>query len=243
MGGKGSKEGLQKRGGLYMAMKRNRKSAVTPWSYLPPGNKYRKGSSLLHRLPAGFKLVFLLLLSLASFFPGTEIQSLVLLGTIAPILVALSFVAGIGPRALLRGSGPLFLVVFWAALIQSVEFSPFKISSVGLLAAIIFSLRIGAAFSAGTLLFSVTTPYEIRKSLSRFEASLRIEKLNLSLYISLMLGFLPQFFEVWEDLCLAWKSRGGNNNLSLVVTLVPIAIEKMMRRAAETAVAMEARGA
>ena len=232
MGGEGSQEVLQKRGGLYMAMRRN---AVTPWSY-------RKGSSLLHGLPAGFKLAFLLLLSLASFFPGTDTQSLVLLGTTASILVALSFAAGIGPLALLRGSGPLFLVVFWGFLLQSVEFPPFRIRAAGFLAAVIFSLRIGAAFSAGTLLFSVTTPYEIRKSLSSLEASLRIEKLNLSLYISLMLGFLPQFFEVWEDLCLAWKSRAGKKGLPLIVTLVPIAVEKMMRKAAETAIAMEARG-
>jgi energy-coupling factor transporter transmembrane protein EcfT len=219
-----------------------KKNALTPWSYLPGGNKNKKGSSLLYKLPAGFKLAFLLLLSLASFFPGTETQSLLLLGIIALILASLSFAAGVSPPALLRGSGHLLLVVFWAFLLQALEFSPLKINPAGLVQAIIFSLRIAAAFSAGTLLFAVTTPYEIRKSLSRLEKFLRIEKLNLSLYISLMLGFLPQFFEVWEDLRLAWKSRGGKNNLSLVVTLVPIALEKMMRKAAETALAMEARG-
>ena len=240
MGGKGSKEGLQKRGGLYVAM---RKNVITPWSYLPPGNKYRKGSSPLHRLPAGFKLAFLLLISLASFIPGTEIQSLIMLGTIAAILAALSFAAGIGPIALLRGSGPLFFVIFWGFILQAVEFSPLKINPAGFPAAIIFSLRIAAAFSAGTLLFSVTTPCEIRKSLCRLETILRINKLNLSLYISLMLGFLPQFFEVWEDLRLAWKSRAGKKNLSFIVVLVPLAVEKMMRKAAETAIAMEARGA
>jgi len=222
---------------------KTKKSAVTPWSYLPPAGRHKKSSSLLYRLPAGFKLAFLMILSLASFFPGTEAQSLVLLGVIAFILAALSFAAGVGPLALLRGSGPLLLVVFWAFLLQAVELSPFQINHSGLVQAIIFSLRIAAAFSAGTLLFAVTTPYEIRKSLSRLEKFLRIEKLNLSLYISLMLGFLPRFFEVWEDLRLAWKSRGGKNNLSLIVTLVPIAIEKMMRLAAETATAMEARGA
>jgi biotin transport system permease protein len=232
MGGKGSKEGLQKRGRLYVAMR----DAVTPWSY-------REGSTLLHRLPAGLKLAFLLLLSLASFFPGTETQSLVLLGTITVILITLSFAAGIGPRALLRGSGPLFLVIFWGFLLQAVEFSPLKINPSGFLTAVIFSLRIGAVFSAGTLLFSVATPYEIKKSLSRLETFLHIKKLSLSLYISLMLGFLPQFFEVWEDLCLAWKSRAGKKNLSFIVIIVPIAIEKMMRKAAETAIAMEARGA
>jgi biotin transport system permease protein len=206
------------------------KNTVTPWSY-------RKSSTLLHRLPAGFKLAFLLFISLASFFP-----SLVLLIAIALILISLSFAAGIGPRALLRGSGPLFLVILWTFLLQAVKFSPLRISPDGLLNAVIFSARIGAAFSAGTLLFSVTTPHEIRKSLSRLETFFRIEKLNLSLYISLMLGFMPQFFEVWEDLRLAWKGRAGKRNLSLIVVLVPLAVEKLMRKAAETAAAMEARG-
>jgi len=220
-----------------------RRNAVTPWSYLPPGNKYKKGSTPLHRLPAGLKLAFLLLISLASFFPGTETQSLVLLGAIAAILIALSFAAGIGPWALLRGSGPLFLVILWGFFLQAVEFFPLKINPAGFHAAVIFSLRMGAAFSAGTLLFSVTTPYEIRKSLSRLETFLHIKKPALGLYISLMLGFLPQFFKVWEDLCLAWKSRAGKKNLLFIVVVVPIAIEKMMRKAAETATAMEARGA
>jgi energy-coupling factor transporter transmembrane protein EcfT len=222
---------------------RKKKNAVTPWSYQPPPRRHKKSSNLLYRLPAGFKLAFLLLLSIAAFFPGPDSQSLLLLGAITAVLIALSFAAGIGPPALLRGSGPLFLVVFWVFLLQAVELSPFGIKAAGFVQAIIFSLRIGAAYSAGNLLFSVTTPHEIRKSLSRLEAFFRVEKPALSLYISLMLGFLPQFFEVWEDLCLAWKSRAGKKGLPLIVTLVPIAVEKMMRKAAETAIAMEARGA
>jgi len=227
---------------MAVTVKRRKKSAVTPWSYLPPGGKNQKGATALHRLPAGFKLAFLLLLSLAAFFPLTELQSLFLLGAIAFILAALSFLAGIGPMALLRGSGPLFLVILWSFLLQAVEFSPFAVNTSGFVQAIIFSLRMALAFSAGNLLFSVTTPYEIRKSLSRPETFFHIERLNLSLYISLMLGFLPQFFEVWEDLRLAWKNRAGKKNLSFIVTVTPLAVEKMMRKAAETAIAMQARG-
>jgi energy-coupling factor transporter transmembrane protein EcfT len=46
---------------------------------------------------------------------------------------------------------------------------------------------------------------------------------------------------IWEDISLAWKSRGGKKNLSALTVLVPLAIEKMMTKAAETALAMEAR--
>ena len=212
------------------------KSKYTPWSY-------RKGSSKIHRLPTGVKLTFLLSLSLLSFFPGTELFTLSLLGIIAFILILLSFAAGIGPAALLRGSGPLFFIIMGVFLFQGVELSPSGIKLDGLRETLIFCARIGIAFSAGTLLFSVTTIGEIRKSLSKAEVFLHLEKLNLGLYISLMLGFLPRFFEIWEGLSLAWKSRGGKRNLSCLVILVPLLVERMMIKAAETATAMESKGA
>jgi biotin transport system permease protein len=211
------------------------KENTTPWAY-------RKGSSLIHRLPAGAKLGFLLTLSIASFFPGTWPFNVFIPLAIIFILIGLSLAAGIRPHELLRGSGPLLLVVLGVFLFQGIEFSPLGFNTEGLKESIIFCIRIIAAYSAGALLFSVSTSGEIKKSLSKLEALLRLEKLNLSLYISLMLGFLPRFFEIWEDLNLAWKSRGGKNNLSRMLTLVPILIERMMRKALETAEAMEARG-
>jgi len=201
----------------------------TPWSY-------RKGSSLLHRLPAGLKLIFLLALSLAAFFPN-----LAVLASIAFTLILLSFVAGIGPRELLRGSRPLFFVILAVLLLQGIEFAPLRVNFEGLWEGIVFCLRIGVAYAAGTLLFAVTTTDEIRKSLSRLEAALHLKKLKLGLSISLMLGFIKRFFEIWEDINLAWKSRGGKRNLSRLIVLVPLAFEKMIVKAAETATALESR--
>ena len=213
------------------ARPREKKGGALPWSY-------RKGSTLLHRLPAGLKLAFLLLLSLAAFFP-----SLLVLCGIALILVILSLAAHMRPWELLRGSGPLLFVVLAVFLFQGVELSPPGFNLEGLEESVIFCARIGTAFAAGTLLFGVTTPGEIKKSLSRLEAALGLEKLKLSLCISLMLGFLPRFFEIWEDLNLAWQSRGGKKNLSRLVVLIPLVIERMIIKAAETASALESRGA
>jgi len=212
-----------------------KKSQFTPWSY-------HKGSSKLHRLPAGIKLAFLFLLSLAAFFPGSPGVNLALLSLIVLILIVLSFASGLGPLRLLRGSGPLFIVVLGVFLFQAFEFSPPGINLEGLRETAIFCVRIASAFAAGTLLFALTTAGEIRKSLSRLEAVLHLEKLRLGLGLSLMLGFLPRFFEIWEDVNLAWKSRGGGNKLSRPVTLIPLAVEKMMIKAAETASALESRG-
>lgn len=208
---------------------------TTPWSY-------QKGSTLLHRLPAGFKLVFLLALSFAAFIPGADTRVIILHLFIALLIFLLALTAKISPAALLRGSGPLFFIVLAVFLFSSLEISPPGFNSERIMGSLIFLLRIGTAFASGSLLFAVTTTFEIRKSLRRAEAFLHLEKINISLHLSLMLGFLKSFFEVWEDLNLAWKSRGGEKTFSLITTLIPLAIERMMRKAARTAEALEARG-
>ena len=57
-----------------------------------------------------------------------------------------------------------------------------------------------------------------------------------------MLGFLPRFFEIWEDTDLAYKSRGGKQGLPKLVALIPLVIDRMMEKAAETAEALESKG-
>lgn len=208
-----------------------KKNASTPWSY-------RKGNSVLHRLPPLVKLAFLLVLSFAAFFPNLYVLSSIVL-----VLIILSVIAGIGPAALLRGSGPLLLIVLAAFVVEALEFNPPRLDMDDLDETLVFCVRLGAAFAAGTLLFAVTTTGEIRKSLLQAERFLHIEKLKPALAVSLMLGFLKAFFEIWEDLTLAWKSRGGKNNLRRLRVLVPLLVERMMTLAAETAEAMESRGA
>ena len=208
----------------------NRISTTTPWSY-------RKGATLLHRLPAGIKLAFLLVLSLAAFFPNP-----LALAGVALTLALLSLVARTRPWELLCGSGPLLFVVLAVFLVQGVEISPPGFKLDGLVESVVFCARIGTAFAAGSLLFRVTTPGEIRKSLARLETALHLEKLRPSLAVSLMLGFLPRFFEIWEDVNLAWQSRGGRKSLARLTVLIPLVIERMIIMAAETALALESRG-
>ena len=211
------------------------KNRRTPWSY-------KKSFTYIHKLPAGFKMSFLLILSLSAFIPGSSIRSIILLSIIAIVLIMLSMFAKLNPFSLLRGSRPLILIVLAVFLFSSFSFSPFGIKTDGVIDTFIFCIRIGVSFAAGSLLFSVTTVGEIRKSLSKLESFLHLEKLRLGLSISLMLGFLPSFFEIWEDLNLAWKSRCGKNNLKRLIKLIPLLIERMLTGAAEKAIVMEARG-
>jgi biotin transport system permease protein len=227
---------------------------------------YRPGKSPLHRAPAGFKLLGLLLISVFAFFFGVPA-----LGAASIIVIIGAALAGIRPRELLRGFKPLLLMILMVALCRSIGIDPpgFKLS--GFLEGLIFGWLIILSFAAGALLFSVTTMMELRASLDRAELLLcyplirllrrmspgppdagaanriqrllhRLERPRLSLGISLMLGFLPRFFEVWEAAETAYRARGGRKGAGQIKTLVPLVTERMLEAAAETAQALESRG-
>jgi len=63
-----------------------------------------------------------------------------------------------------------------------------------------------------------------------------------SLGISLMLGFVPRFFEVWEAADLSCRARSCRGGLRRLLALAPLAAEAMLEAAAQTALALEARG-
>jgi biotin transport system permease protein len=208
-----------------------KKTGTVPWAY-------RKGSSFLHRLPGGLKLIFLLALSLAAFFPG-----LLVLPAAALILILGAVNAGLKPWELLRGSGPLFMIVLAVIALRAVHFFPPGLDLPGLKEGCLLGIRMSLSFCAGALLFSVTTMGEIKKSLAAAETFLGIQRLRLSLGLSLMLGFLPKFFEIHDSAETAWKSRGGKKNFRYLAVLIPLITERMMEAAAETSAALESRGA
>jgi biotin transport system permease protein len=215
------------------------KASYIPWAY-------RKGHSFLHRASGGVKLAFLLCFSLGAFFPGFKVFP-----ALALLLAALSLAGGIKPWELLRGSRPLLLFVLFVFLFKALEFNRSgaessclpELNPEGIKEGLAFGLRIALSFAAGALFFAVTTMGEIKRSLSRLESLLRLERLKLSLSVSLMLMFLPRFFEKWEEAAKAWESRGGKKGFRKLRALVPLVMEKMLELAAETSAALESRGA
>jgi biotin transport system permease protein len=207
---------------------------------------YRRGNSILHRLSGGLKLLLLLLLSTAVFLFGPPAQ-----GPAALFIIAGSLAAGIRPWELLRGAKPLLYLCFLAILLRSFNFRPPLLNTEGLVEALFFSSGILVAFTAGALLFSVTTMAELKESLCRIETAFfclilfrkgKRSYSRISLGISLMLGFLPRFFEVWEAANLAYQARAGKKGVSRFIILLPLVTERMIELAAETAEAMESRG-
>ena len=206
------------------------KKDSTPWAY-------RSGKGLLYSIPAGYKLILLLGLSMAVFF-----LDFYWFLVMALIVVFFSVNAGIRPWQLLRGSGSIAVLCLGIILFKALDFFPLRLDPGGLKESILLGLRMGLSFSTGALLFKTTTMGEIQKSLSRLEVFLHLKKFRLSLLISLMLSFLPRFFEIWENTDFAWKSRAGKNGFIKLMVLIPLVIDRMMEKAAQIAEALESKG-
>jgi biotin transport system permease protein len=190
---------------------------------------YRKGTSFLHRVPALPKLITLLAVSLAAFssIPGLVISALIVAG--------FAFSGGIAPHTLLRGSRGLFFLAGFIILGSSLDAGGTgpAFSLPGFFSGLRQGLCILVSFAAAALIFAVTTMGEIRAAMGRN---------RLSLGLSLMLGFIPRFFEIWENASLAWKARGGRRGPARLRFIIPLCVEKMMEHAGRTAEALEARG-
>jgi biotin transport system permease protein len=188
-------------------------------------------------MPAGLKLVFVIVISAFSYASVYGLLVSVLL-----ILLA-SAAARIFPPALLKGSKPLVILSLCIILLNTMTHNVKEGFFAGLLAA----ARIFVPYALATLLFTVTTMRELRLSLAMVEKGVtkifsRKKHIPVfSLGISLMLGFIPRFFELWNDANLACDSRSCSRGLRRLPLLIPLVTERMMEAAQNTALALEAR--
>ncbi|GHT74176.1 hypothetical protein FACS1894124_3670 [Spirochaetia bacterium] len=235
----------------------HRKSIHTRLAPMPP-YAYRPGSTPLHRLPAGVKLLAILIMTSAGFlfgFPFIVMSAL--------IIITSSLFARIPPWELLRGIRVLFIMLVMIIILRSISYDPPAFNRAGFAEAMRFTGNMLVSFSAASLLFSVTTMTELKDAIGRAEkviltppaallralpftrtrrAAAALERPRFSLGLSLMLGFLPRFFEVWETTVCAYQARAGKKGVPLLLTIIPLVTGRMIETAAETAAAMESRG-
>jgi biotin transport system permease protein len=197
---------------------------------------YRPGDSPLHRCPALVKLLAVLLLSALAY------GSLPALGIAALGIGGAAAAAGMGPRELLRGSRPLWFLALFFFFLRVSGFQRaapfFYLDPEEIPGGLLQSLSMIVSFAGGSLLFAVTTMKELRGSLEGCGRPGR----RFGLALSLMLGFLPLFFEIWEETCLAWEARGGGRGIRRFLLVIPPVTERMIEKALDTARALEARG-
>ncbi|MDR3336273.1 MAG: energy-coupling factor transporter transmembrane protein EcfT [Treponema sp.] len=240
-----------------------RLTPVAPYSY-------RSGATLLHRTAPGLKLLVLLFITTAVFLfgPCAVLVSALFISALALRAGIKPWELLRGAKALIF---MLVLVLCVRSFSFSPAIGPaggvfpvpaFELS--GFIDALLFGGKILASFAAGALFFSVTTQASLLLSLEKAERlffkpavwlfrrfkgrggkklALILSQPKLSLAVSLMLGFLPRFFVVWEEAETAYRARGGKRGLRALTALGLLVTERMMEAAVETASAMESRGA
>ena len=202
----------------------------TPWSYCA-------GTTPLHKCPAGIKLILLLLISAAPFFGFPFAVSAVVILFTGTLIAKLNF------GKILSGSLPLVTMLLFFTLFRAFYIDTgIKINITELKTGCYLALNILICFAAASLFFAVTTITEIRKTFAGMELFFLHRQSRLSLALALMLGFLPRFFECWENAKLAVLARCCKNRLRQIWFILPLVTERMIEAAAETAEALQSRG-
>jgi len=223
--------------------------------------RYKTIKGPLHKLPALLKLFFLLPLSglCMSLSPPW-------LGAVIAAAFLTAFLCGFTLREQLTDLKP---AVFYAAVMYGLSvfsallesWSGLSLSNIG--SALIpredylrIMLSLAVVLQLSALLFRTTSSTEIREALNTTERFIRSalsrlpffgKRISLRPYfaenITLFLCFIPEIFETWTSIDLAWKARGGKNGPARVKTLVFVLISLSFEKAALKAKALAARSA
>lgn len=196
-----------------------------------PMGAYVPGNTLLHRLPAGVKLLGLIVFVLVvAIFAKTP-----LLAAISLALVAIGYVIA---RVPLRLAAEQTLPVLPFLLFLGA----FQVWNSGFTNAAAIVIGLFASVAAAALLTLTTTIAELMESLERglqpfARFGLPVE--SISLAISLTIRLIPLMLATVNEVLQARKARGAGMSLTAFGTPVII---RSIRRARQLAEALQARG-
>jgi energy-coupling factor transporter transmembrane protein EcfT len=110
---------------------------------------------------------------------------------------------------------------------------------------LIYFLRLLSAFLAGRLFYASTTSSELRDAATRIMRKIPLlRRLDLGMYIALVLGYIPLIFEEWQDSREAARSRGMSRkpDLRQESRFMTAFMRRLMLKAVELPQALKARG-
>ncbi|MGY1900133.1 energy-coupling factor transporter transmembrane component T family protein [Nocardia gipuzkoensis] len=192
---------------------------------------YRPGNSLLHRIPAGAKLVLLLVSIVAgTVFVRTPVQVLVAATAVAGLFAA----AGIPWRVALAQLRPLVWMVLLIAAFQVLITSPARAAVV--CGVLVISVALAALF---TLTTRVT---DMLDAVTRWLGPLRrvgIDPERIGLLLALAIRCVPLLAGIVHDVAEARRARGLEWSMTALVTPVLV---RALRTADAMGDALAARG-
>ncbi len=195
---------------------------------------FRPGASPLNKVPAGAKLAALLPATLASFHLDLYPLAATLL-----LLSLASTCLGFSPAGQLRDLRPLaaYILIYYLSSVAT-NLAGTERSGIGILIpsdrSLAAILRLLVAVQLAGLLYKTTTPTQLRSSLERAERLARRLLRRLPLAgrhidpkprlcppLGLVISFVPRLAALWNQLELAWRSRGGRSGAAMVRALLP----------------------
>jgi len=197
---------------------------------------YSKSNSPIHRIPAGIKLLALVAVPIT-----LQLTSEYVCYSLMSLFLVLALLSGTGFRNFLRDLRPIVVYSFFIIAIDVLSYLIFDrnrafITETSL--RLIFKLI--CAMEVTSVFFRTTSTFEIRETLQSVERVLTFghTRYTVSSTFTLFLSFLPQIFETWTALELAYKARGGRDGLGKVIRLLPLLIAMSIKKASTTYLAL-----
>lgn len=165
---------------------------------------YRRGSTPLHRLNAGLKILFLIALCIVTFAGGmydtldSVLKSSIIIRTALCLAVTIVlFMASGHSRTSFK---PVkFVLIIGAIMILFRVFN--QPMSDALAAGLLYTIRFLITAIAAQIVFETTSPLEIKESFG---------KSNPALALALAINFIPQVFATWNQVHTAAMARTPN---------------------------------
>lgn len=209
---------------------------------------YISGNSFLHKCPSWIKILFIPVINiLFLFLPAYFCLFLIILQISISFLLKFSFkqqLADLKPvifYAFLLFLMEVFTCIFseQSTFAQRFNFQTQKES-------IFLLLKLFCMMQSASLVFKTSTSLQLRDGIEKIELFIRkiLHLKNKSTFtnaISMFLNFIPMVTKIWAQTQKAWFARGGKKSVKMYLTLLPILFSVGMKKAWNTARAMEVR--
>jgi biotin transport system permease protein/energy-coupling factor transport system permease protein len=217
--------------------------------------KYKTIKGPLHKLPALLKLFMLLPLSIFCLsLPSIWLALCIVIAFLLAAICGFTFYEQCTDlKPALTYGALMYLFSIFAKLRGLIGIADFSaLVFIPHIEYIRISLRLAVIVQLSALLFRTTSALEIREGLGELEYRIKyaMSKMskttanrNISGIFSLFLSFIPELFQIWATINLAWKARGGKNGMVKIKTLVFVLISLSMEKASIRAKAIESRQA
>lgn len=216
---------------------------------------YKAGTSLVHRLPAFVKLIFIPLFNIFVFSFDWHF---------ACVFIVLQFLLFCFLKFTLYDQIKDLTPVLWYAVFmyfinvfsfifmefQNLSFLENLIASVkkSFLDEKTFSLiaKFFACNQSASLMFKTSTSLEIKEGIETLELFIRKylpvkKEAKFALSVSMFINFIPAVFKIWSLLKRAWFARGGKVGLKMYLSLFPLWFSVGLKYALDSAKAISIR--